>query len=531
MVKMKNKTQTAYRPPIVSFLGHVDHGKTTILDKIRESSIQEDEDGGITQGISVYSVRHKEKDITFVDTPGHEAFDLMRLRGGSVADIILLIVAANDGVKPQTKESIEIIKKAKKPVIVVINKVDISGVDIPKVKRELASEDIIVESMGGDIPSVEVSGKTGKGIPDLLDMIHLVAEVSEIVPKDPVEGTTGTAYVLESRKDKCRGNVSTVVVTAGSLSKGSYVGYWSEDEKEIVTDKIKGFVTDRDDSASEIRQGYGGDIIGLSSIIHLGDLMYGIEDTSDDLSGKFSLGGAVAEGPVSDDTDEEKTCEEDIVEEDADLLSMMFESREENGDDLDVLNVVLKANSQGTLDAITKSLSKMVSNGLVNISRSEVGGITANDIELAMNVGAIVLGFRVGIDPAAADIASKNRVPAKVYSIIYELTDEIKEAAEAMQLPDEVEETVGRGKVRKIFTLSNSSIVLGLRVESGEMKHGNKCRVIRGKDIIGENKIISMRCEKETIQKAGTGTECGVVLDAGADVKEGDILECYRIVK
>jgi translation initiation factor IF-2 len=526
MAKMKEKTQTAYRPPIVSFLGHVDHGKTTILDKIRESSIQEDEEGGITQGISVYSVRHNDKDITFVDTPGHEAFDLMRLRGGSVADIVLLIVAANDGVKPQTKESIEIIKKAKKPVIVVINKIDLSGVDIPKVKRELANEDIIVESMGGDIPSVEVSGKTGKGIPELLDMIHLVAEVSDIAPKEPVEGTTGTAYVLESRKDRSRGNVSTIVVTAGSLTRGLYIGYWSEGEKEIVTDKIKGFVTDLDDSADEIRQGYGGDMIGLSGIVHLGDLMYGIDDASADLSGKFSPEGELVEELIPEETEES-----DEGEEDADLLSMMFASREESEDDIDVLNVVLKANTQGTLDAITKSLSKMVSKGLVNISRAEVGSITTNDIELAMNVGAIVLGFRVSIDPVAADIASKNRVLAKVYSIIYELTDEVKEAAEAMQLPGEVEETIGSGKVRKIFILSDGSKVLGLRVESGEMKHGNKCRVIRDKDVVGENRIVSMKCEKESIQKAGTGTECGVVLDAGADVEEGDILECYRIVK
>ena len=371
----KKKTTTEQRTPIVALLGHVDHGKTTILDQIRKSSIQEGEEGGITQGISVYSVepdgiqdgkQNEEKDsneVTFIDTPGHEAFDLMRSRGGNAADIILLIVAANDGVKPQTKESIEIITEAKKPVIVVINKVDISGIDIQKVKRDLSTEGIVVESMSGDVPCVEVSGKTGKGIPELLEMIQLVAEVSQVKPKDSPEPSTGEAVVLESTKDPSKGNVSTLIVTAGTFSKGSYIGYFDQSTGEAVIEKVKGFIDEHGKSTDELPQGYGAQILGVSNLIPLGEVVYGLTEKNNEaeeliLKREALVSTIEQEEPVIEETDEKEADEEESS--DADLLSMILGGDTEDIQEQQSLSVVIKANAQGTLDAILSSIEKLM---------------------------------------------------------------------------------------------------------------------------------------------------------------------------
>lgn len=529
--KLKQKEVKAYRPPVVALLGHVDHGKTTILDAIRRTSVAEHEVGGITQGISVNSVTYEGRDITFVDTPGHEAFDLMRMRGGTVADIVLLIVAANDSVMPQTKESIEVIKKTDKPCIVVINKVDISGVDIQKVKRDLSSAGMIVESMGGSVPSVEISAKQGKGIDELLEMIQLVADISGLGPRKPKKGVCGEAMVLESAKDKCQGNVATLVVTAGDFSRAKYICYYSEQNKKGTVEKVKGFVNDRGEPQDVIKEGYGAQIIGLSGTITLGTIVYcvddakcGIDKTIEDEHEKLEKGEEIEETPV---TAEDSTSDATG----SDLLSMMLNAQEEQKRESTALRVIIKTGTQGALDAILESLSESTEDGLVEISSSGVGDITVNDIELAKSVGAIVLGFKVQKDAVASEIAQKNNVLAKVYEIIYELTDEVEDAAAALLLPDEKEEVLGLAKVKKIFTLSNKSRVIGTRIESGELKQGANCRVKRQDVVMAEGKILSMRCEKETIHSATKGGDCGLVLDVKEVIEEGDMLECYRVVK
>lgn len=534
-ISKKSKTKVKYRPPVIALLGHVDHGKTTILDKIRESSEQEKEVGGITQKISSWSVDYEGKDITFIDTPGHEAFDLMRKRGGEVADIVVLVVAVNDGVKPQTKESIEIVKSTGTPAIVALNKTDISGIDKEKVKRELSDEGIVVESLGGDVPCIEVSGKTGKGIPELLEMINLVAQMHKISKKDSQKGTLGEGFILESYRDKSLGNVSSLVVTSGSFSKGMYVAYKDDN---VVVEKIRSLMSSDSKQMSTVDQGYSVRIIGLSCVLDLGQKVYCMDSARAETSGLFIANKNVSEEkdavesdlePVDKDASEESLSEESPEE---DLLAMLLGAEVPVEEEVKSLKIVLRSNSQGTHQAILKSLESIGNDDCkLEVVKSEVGNITVGDVELAKNIGAVVIGFGVSFDSVASDFASKNKVLVKTYDLIYDLVDELEDAVNALQQPGEVEETVGSGKVKQIFTLSNGSRVVGVRVGSGEMKHGLNCRILRGEDEIGNGKITSMRQEKDKVTSAGKGIECGLVIDFKGDIEKDDTVECYRIVK
>ncbi len=527
MAKKKEVKTTEYRAPIVTLLGHVDHGKTTILDNIRKTAVQAGEVGGITQSISVYSIDRNGKAITFVDTPGHQAFNLMRLRGGQVANIVLLIVAADDSVKPQTKESIEIIKKTKTPAIAVINKVDIPGVDVEKVKRDLSAEGLIVESLGGDIPSVEVSGKTGKGIDELLDMILLVAEVNGLAPKAPAEGTLGSAFVLESYKDKSRGNVSTLVVTSGQFKKADYIAYYS---KKAEIEKIKGFINEFGKPVDVINQGFGGQIIGLPSLLDLGEEVYSVDNPKADVSKLFEMRkkGKTVEEAVAKASQESGTEDQN-----AELLSLLMASQGASDEpETKTLKVVLKAYTQGKLDAIMRSLDELNQEAkIIDVIHASVGDINMGDVEYATDARGIVIGFEVNVDRAAKEFAAKSRILVKVYDLIYSLVDELEDAAMGLQLPSEEEEVTGMAAIRKLFVLSDGTTVLGLRVESGTIKSGSACRVLRGDEEILKAKIKSMRSGKDKIDSATTGAECGAILDKKGDIVEGDKLQCFKIVK
>ncbi len=521
MAKKKEQTKVEYRPPIVTLLGHVDHGKTSILDQIRKTSVQLGEVGGITQSISVYCVTKYGKDISFIDTPGHEAFNLMRQRGGSVADIALLIVAANDSVKPQTRESIQIIKASKVNAIAVINKVDLPDVNIDKVKRDLANEGLIVESMGGDIPCVEVSAKTGKGIDELLDMILLVAEVNGITKTPPIEGSLGEAYVLESFKDKSRGNVSTMIVTAGTFETGNFI-VSASDRK--IKDKIKGFINDQGKSISKLDQGYGGQVIGLSGSLTLGDKIFCVDAKS-----KF----------VPPAKEQQTTAKEEVVsaeapevDSNAALSAILFGNKQTVASDLKILKVVIKSSTQGKLDAIMKSLDKINEDGkIIDVVHKGVGDLSLSDVELAHNLGAIVIGFEVKADKQTLDFAEKNKILIRIYALIYELVEELEDASLALQQPETEEKVIGTAKVKKVFVLSDGSKVFGLRVESGEIKSGSQCRFIRGKDQVCKGKIKSMRSGKDQVNSVTPGAECGVQLDAACDAQEGDTFETFTVVK
>jgi translation initiation factor IF-2 len=505
-----NKTENCVRVPIVTILGHVDHGKTTILDNIRKSNVQACEVGGITQKVSVFTVDLSNgKKITFVDTPGHEAFDLMRVRGGSIADIVLLVVAADDGVKPQTKESIDIINNSPVKPIVVINKCDLPDINIEKIKRDVVNNGLQLEGYGGSIPSIEVSGKTGKGLEELLDLISLVSEVEGLKEEDPLpEGVHAKAYVLESVKDKFKGNISSVALRQGNLCQGSWFGYKIGDK--FVLEKVKGMITEDGQNLCSLDCGCGGKIIGLSNLLELGTEVYVLDEKNEKL-----LKSLYKEEAKS------------LIEEDVDMNDFFSTSKQEDGG---LLNVILKSSSEGSLEAIKKSIGKIDEDGFkVNIVDSGVGSITLKDAEMAELSKSILLGFEVSVEKGVFDYAKKKRILVKTYDIIYKLLEEIKEAVTIMSLPTETEEEIGSATVKTIFILSDGTSILGSKVDKGYLKKDCKVYIVRNDDIVGESKIKTLRINKETVTEVKLGFECGIQLNDKIEVKEGDQVFCYKV--
>jgi len=503
-------TVTCDRVPIVTILGHVDHGKTTILDNIRKSKVQECEVGGITQKVSVFTVDlDNGKKITFVDTPGHEAFDLMRVRGGSIADIVLLVVAADDGVKPQTKESIEIIKNSSVKPIVVINKCDLPDINLDKVKRDVVNNGLQLEGYGGNIPVIEVSGKTGKGLNELLDLISLVSEVDGLREEiDLPEGIIAKAFVLESVKDKFKGNISSVALIQGDMCQGSWFGYKAGEE--FVLEKIKGMITEEGQNLCDLNCGCGGKIIGLSTLLELGTEVYILKEKNEKLLRSLF---------------EKK--EKSLVDEEVDLNDFFSSSKQEEGGHL---NAIVKSSSEGSLEAIKNSLAKIDEDGFkVNIVKSGVGSITLKDAEMAELSKSILLGFEVTIEKGVIDYAKKKRILVKTYDIIYKLLEEVKEAVTIMSLPAESEEEIGSATVKTIFTLSDGTSILGSKVDKGFLKKDCKVYVVRKDEIVGESKIKTLRINKETVTEVKLGFECGIQLNDKIEVKEGDQVFCYKV--
>jgi translation initiation factor IF-2 len=520
---MKSKEEVR-KIPVVSILGHVDHGKTTLLDYIREASVQLKEVGGITQKISAFTINPK-KDvdalITFVDTPGHEAFDLMRFRGGSVADIVLLIVAADDGVKPQTVESIEIIKNAPAKPIVVINKVDLGEQNVAKIKRDLANKGLLVEGMGGDIPVVEVSAKTGQGVDELLEMINLVVDVTDLKKEKKLpEGVLAKGFILESIKDKTRGSVATLVVKEGNFSVGDWFTYRIKDE--IFVEKIKAFLTEEGTTLKDLKQGFGGRIIGLSNLVDLGTEVFCLSKKDEKLAKSLF---------EFEEKQEEVKADEGEVDEAA-LLAGFF--GDENKDvERKNFKVLIKSSSEGSLEAIKKSVAKIPEEEIeVEIVKSAVGDINIGDIELASVTKAVVLGFEVSYEKGALDLASKLKVFTKTYDIIYKLIDEIADAVQALASPEDLEEEIGSAEIRGIFELSDGTQVIGCKGRDGFVRKGNKAYIVRNDEIIAEGKIISMKHNKNDIKEGSKGGEFGVVLNNPAkNIEVGDLLYCFKVLK
>ena len=517
MVKKDDKQKVCVqsRVPIVAILGHVDHGKTTILDYIRKSHVQSCEAGGITQKISVFTVapnNDSSKKITFIDTPGHEAFDLMRLRGGNIADIVLLIVAANDGVKPQTVESINIIKNSSAKPIVVINKVDLPDIDLAKIKRDITNEGLLIEGMGGNIPVIEVSGKTGKGISELLDLINLVAEVEGVQDRGKLPPkVVAKAFVLESVKDRMKGNMSSLVLVSGDFCKGSWLGY--KNENKFVVEKVKGIVSEEGENICDLYCGYGGKVIGISNLIPSGSEIYILEEN--DIKLLSTLYSTDSGG------DEESLIEDDMFE-------AIFSEEQTDGDAQ--LNVILKTSSQGSLEALKSSFHKIsVEGSIINIVSSGVGNISNKDVEMAKLSKAILLGFEVGIEKGIEDIAKKNGVLVRIYPVIYKLIEEIEDALEMLSTPKQVEEEIGNGIIKMMFTLSDGSLVLGCRVKEGILKRDCKSYIVRNDEIVGEGKILSLRKNKDTVHEIKQGEECGVILDVEVNASVGDEIYCYKV--
>lgn len=513
--------------PIVAILGHVDHGKTTLLDYIRGARVQAKEAGGITQKISVFTVEVGEKEkkqISFIDTPGHEAFDLMRFRGGSVADIVLLIIAADDGIKPQTLESIEIIKNSAVKSIVVITKVDLLKDNVAKIKRDLSSRGILVEGMGGDVPVIEVSAKTGEGVPELLDMINLVIEVEGMKDEEKLpDGVVGTGFVLESVKDKFRGYIVTMVVTEGEFTRGKWFLY--ELNGELFFEKIKAFLTEEDSNMEKLSKGLGGRVIGMSNLVNLGTKVYCFEEKDETLARRFFE-------IQKKEIEIEQENEEEVEINEAELLAGFFENEQEDKEGK-TFKVLIKSSSEGSLEAIKKSIEKISVEGVnIEVVKSDVGNINISDIELARVTKAIVLGFEVSVEQGVQDLLSKNKVFMKTYDIIYKLVEEIEEAVKTLGLPEDAEEEIGNAVIREIFVLSDGTQVIGCKGVEGTVKRGEKAYIVRDDEILAEGKIVSMKHNKKDIKEGTKGGEFGVVLNKSVQgVEVGDILYCFAILK
>ncbi len=482
----KNKPTTSgsvsggsqHRPPVVVVLGHVDHGKTSLLDAIRKTEVAAREYGGITQSIGAYQITTGEgKKITFIDTPGHEAFGKMRSRGASVADIAILVVAANDSVMPQTAESIKIIKEAKIPYIVAINKIDLPEANVDKVIQDLLRYEVMLESYGGDVPFIKISAKKGDGIKELLDLIALVADMTEL--PGSAEGKL-LAIVIESRLDKGRGAIGTAIVKDGTIKVGQEI--YIEDKKS----KVRALYDWQGKQIPEAVAGMPVEIIGLSDVP--------------------VVGGVVTDA---------------LVEKSSTETAVLSKSSQEEGQ---TLNLILKADTVGSLEAIVATIPANV-----NLLTSAVGEINEADVLLARSSRAIILGFNVKIAPQAVKLAEIEKVLVRTYKIIYELLDELTDAAAGMLTPEVKEEVLGVGQIIAEFPFEKLRIA-GTRVTDGRIARGDLVRITRGEEVVGEAKIKSVRVGREEINKVDKGRECGLLLDPQVDFRVGDAIISYRIV-
>lgn len=473
------------RPPVVTILGHVDHGKTTLLDFIRKASVAAREHGGITQAIGAYQAEAKGNLITFIDTPGHAAFEKMRSRGAQVADIAVLVVAVEDGVMPQTVEAIKHIQGADIPMIVAVNKVDLPGVNVQvqmeKIKKQLSDQKVLVEEYGGDVPIVPISAKSGQGVEDLLETINLVAEIHEF-KGDPMIPAIGV--VVESRLDKNRGAVATILVRDGSLKKGDSLSVGG------AMGKVRGMFDFAGKAVEAATPSMPVEVLGFESV-----------------------------PPVGAKLGEEKKAEE--IKKGESLVEKM---RNEN---LQTLNIIIRADKQGSLEAVEDVLQNLDPEHIRIIS-SGTGNILESDVELAVSAKGIILGFNVSAVSTAQKMADTERILIRTYTIIYELTEELEEVVEGMLKPGKVEEVFGRAQILAEFPYGKSEKVAGCKVLEGTFSKGPKIRVVRDEEVIGEAKIKSLKKVKEEVTKIEKGQECGMMFDPNLDFQIGDIVESFR---
>lgn len=478
------------RPPVVVVLGHVDHGKTSLLDYIRKTNVTSRESGGITQHVGAYEVIHNDKKITFLDTPGHEAFSAMRSRGAKVADIAILVVAADEGVKPQTKEAIAHAKSSGIPIIVAINKIDKPEAVSQKVKTELAKEDVVVESMGGQVPAVEVSAKTGQGINELLDLVLLVAEMEDLRARTegPAEGT-----VIEAYLDAQRGPTATLLVANGILHLDDIVGTAS------AMGKVKILENFQNQAISEATPATPSVVVGFDEVPQVGE--------------KFKVFPDMESAKVYRQKKEAKTKIEP---------GAVMEPGKK------IFNIILKADVRGSLEAIEGMLQGLPQDNIfLRIIEEGVGDITDGDVQLARGAKAAVIGFRVKITPQAIKLAENQGVPIKTFDVIYELLQGVRQLMEQGFKPEKVRRDVGKMKVLVVFMTEKSRQIVGGRVMEGELRKGLYLEVMRQGEMVGRGRILSLQENKKDIEKAKKGQEVGILYEGEVRIQEGDELIFY----
>ncbi len=507
ILETDDEGEAVKRPPVVTIMGHVDHGKTSLLDYIRNTNVTSGEAGGITQHIGAYSVHTKTGDITFLDTPGHAAFTAMRSRGAKSTDIVVLVVAADDGVMPQTKEAIQHAKAAEVPLIVAVNKMDKPEADPERVKNELSQNDVIPEDWGGDTQILNVSAHTGEGVDELLEAIVLQAEILEL--KAVVDGVA-RGVVVEARLDKGRGPVATVLVQRGTLNKGDIL------LAGLEYGRVRAIINDKGESLESAGPSMPVEILGLSGTPSAGD-----EATVVETERKAREVAVFRQS---------KSREVKLARQQAAKLENMFSQMEEG--DVKTVNVVLKADVQGSVEAIIDALTKLSTEEVkVKIVASGVGGINESDANLAVASTAIVVGFNVRADAVAKRILDEEEIDLRYYSVIYDLIDEVKSAMSGMLSPDFKEEIIGLAEVRDVFRSPKLGAIAGCMVVEGTVKRSNPIRVLRDNVVIYEGELESLRRFKDDVNEVKQGTECGIGVKNYNDVKEGDQIEVFERVE
>jgi translation initiation factor IF-2 len=491
------------RAPVVTIMGHVDHGKTSLLDYIRRTKVAAGEAGGITQHIGAYHVETPKGMITFLDTPGHAAFTAMRARGADCTDIVILVIAADDGVMPQTIEAIQHAKAAKAPLIVAMTKMDKQGVDVDRLKQALTAYEIVPEEWGGENLFVGVSSKTGEGIDALLDAILLQAEVLEL---NAVKNAPARGVVLESRLDKGRGVVASILVQNGTLKKGDIILSGTE------FGRVRALFNEVGQQVTEAGPSIPVEVLGLSGLPNAGDAMMVLEDEK-----KAREVALFRQGKYRAVR----------LHREATNLDNLFDRIKEG--EIKSVNLVLKTDVQGSLEALVDSLRKLATDEVkVNVIASGIGGITESDINLAMASGAVVLGFNVRADQAAKQLAEREKVDLRYYSIIYNLLDDIKQAMSGMLSPEIKESIIGIAAVREVFKSSKFGTISGCMVTEGLIKRSSPIRVLRDNVVIFEGALESLRRFKDDAAEVRQGMECGIGVKNYQDVRVGDQIEVYE---
>jgi translation initiation factor IF-2 len=496
------------RPPVITVMGHVDHGKTLLLDKIRHSNVVASEAGGITQHIGAYQIKHNEHLLTFIDTPGHEAFTRMRARGAQITDIVVLVVAANDGVMPQTIEAINHAKAAKVPIVVAINKMDLPDADPNKVMHQLSEQSLVPEAWGGDTVMVPVSALTGEGIDDLLEHLILVAELEEL--KADLKARP-SGIVLEAYLDVGRGPVANVIIKQGILRVSMPIVAGS------AWGKIKALLDDKGNNIKEAYPSQPVQILGLSEPPEAGDEIKATDNLSDarELAETRALRKRHHMTVASSRATPGAKLE--------DVFSKISKG------EVATLNIVLKADVQGSLEAITDSLLKLERDEVkINFVHRAVGGITENDVQLALASNSTIIGFNVRPDKRARELAEINHVEIRTYEIIYQVVEDVQKAILGLLVPEIEEVITGEAEVRKVFRIPKVGAVAGCYVRDGVITRGSKVRFLRDGVIIWKGTISSLKRFKDDVREVAAGFECGIGLSDFQDLKEGDIIETYE---
>ena len=491
------------RPPVIVVMGHVDHGKTSLLDTIRKTNVIEGEAGGITQAIGAYKVKVKDREITFLDTPGHEAFTAMRARGAQITDIAILVVAANDGVKPQTVEAINHAKSAGIPIIVAINKIDLPDSNIEKVKQELLAYDLVPEEWGGDTIFVPISAKKGENIDQLLEMVLLEADVLELKanPRKQAKGA-----VIEARLDKAKGAIATMLVQRGSLDVGDTIVVGSSIGRIRAMKNDKGKVVKSAGPSTPV------EIMGLTEVPQAGDTFYEVKNEK--------MAKHLIERRKRQEREKALNATTKVT------LDNLFSQMEEGN--LKVLNLIVKADVQGSVEAVKQALEKLSNEEVkVKVIHAATGAVNQSDVTLAKVSNAIIIAFNVRPDNMAREIAEKDEVEIKPYSIIYQAIEDVEAAMKGMLDPEFEEKVIGNVEVRQTFRISNVGTIAGGYVISGKVERNANVRVIRENVVIHDGHLSTLKRFKDDVKEVTKGFECGIQIENYNDIKEGDVIEVY----